>query len=288
MSEQNYWQRMRRSRMSRRALLRASSRAGVGAAGLALVGCGDDDDQDAPVAVSRAQQQQQQQDQPAAAQQADQQQQQQQAAEQQAQQADQQQAQAQQQQAEQQQAVQAAPLAREGDTDWERTVTVAVPNAVGGLDLMGPGNLTLKWNGPVHFDRLLQFDLVTREIVPHVGHFEWIEDFTAVLMHLNPGHAWHDGTPLTAEDIKFSAERAAGIAPYNESGVYETGSGYTVAAINGEVSVIDGVTARMQVKSEVTAPTSIGSSMPLVPKHLIEEIGDEAYNRVVCPADRSS
>ncbi len=279
MSEQNYWQRMRRSRMSRRALLRASSRAGVGAAGLALVGCGDDDDQDAPVTVSRAQQQQQQQEQPAAAQQADQQQQQQQAAEQQAQQADQQQAQAQQQQAEQQQAVQAAPLAREGDTDWERTVTVAVPNAVGGLDLMGPGNLTLKWNGPVHFDRLLQFDLVTREIVPHVGHFEWIEDFTAVLMHLNPGHAWHDGTPLTAEDIKFSAERAAGIAPYNESGVYETGSGYTVAAINGEVSVIDGVTARMQVKSEVTAPTSIGSSMPLVPKHLIEEIGDEAYNR---------
>ena len=160
--------------------------------------------------VSRAQQQQQQ-DQPAAAQQADQQQQQQ-AAEQQAQQADQQQAQAQQQQAEQQQAVETESLAREGDTDWERTVTVAVPNAVGGLDVMGPGNLTLKWNGPVHFDRLLQFDLVTRQIVPHVGSYEWIEDFTAVLMHLNPGHAWHDGTPLTAEDIKFSAERAAGIA----------------------------------------------------------------------------
>ena len=36
-NERNYWQRMRRSRMSRRALLRASGRAGVGAAGLALV-----------------------------------------------------------------------------------------------------------------------------------------------------------------------------------------------------------------------------------------------------------
>ena len=275
MSEQNYWQRMRRSRMSRRALLLASSRAGVGAAGLALVGCGDDDDQDEPVAVSRAQQQQQQQDQPAAAQQADQQQQQQ-AAEQQADQADRQQAQAQQQQAEQQQAVQ---LAREGDTDWERTVTIAVPNAVGGLDIQGPGNYTIKWNGPLHFDQLLQYDLVTREIVPQVGYYEWIEDFTSVLMHLNPGHAWHDGTPLTAADVKFSIDRAAGNAAYNESGTYESGVAYIVASVNGEVSVIDDVTARIPVKSEVTAPNSIGTTMPLVPKHLIEEIGDEAYNR---------
>ena len=44
MSERKYWQRMRRNRMTRRTLLRASARAGVGATGLALVGCGDDDD----------------------------------------------------------------------------------------------------------------------------------------------------------------------------------------------------------------------------------------------------
>ena len=57
-NERNYWQRMRRSRMSRRALLRASGRAGVGAAGLALVGCGDDDDDDQSVAQSAGTQQQ--------------------------------------------------------------------------------------------------------------------------------------------------------------------------------------------------------------------------------------
>ena len=90
MSERNYWQRMRRTRMNRRSLLRASARAGVGAAGLALVGCGDDDDdsaqqQAAPAASTAAPQQQQQQDQPAAAVQQQQQQ-----AEQQAVQADQQ------------------------------------------------------------------------------------------------------------------------------------------------------------------------------------------------------
>ncbi len=61
MSETNYWQRMRRNKMSRRALLRASGRAGVGAAGLALVGCGDDDDDSQPAVAQTAQQQQQQQ-----------------------------------------------------------------------------------------------------------------------------------------------------------------------------------------------------------------------------------
>ena len=38
-----HWTRLRRRRLNRRALLRASARAGVGAAGLALVGCSDDE-----------------------------------------------------------------------------------------------------------------------------------------------------------------------------------------------------------------------------------------------------
>ncbi len=100
MSERNYWQRMKRNRMSRRALLRASGRAGVGAAGLALVGCGDDDDDGQSVAQVQQQDQQQQQ---AMQQQAMQQQQQQAMQQQQQQQADQQAMQAEQQ--EEQQAV---------------------------------------------------------------------------------------------------------------------------------------------------------------------------------------
>ena len=285
MTERNYWQRMRRSRMSRRGLLRASARAGVGAAGLALVGCGDDDD-DAVAQVQQqqqqqqaapAQQQQQDQPQPQAMQQQQQDQQQQQAVAQ-AEQADQQEQQAMQQQQQQQQE-EAVDLSREGETDWERSVVAAVPNAVGGLDVQAPGNYTLKWNGPLHFDRLLQYDLVTREIVPHVGSFEWVDDFTALIWHVNPGHAWHDGTPLTAEDVEFSIDRAAGNASYNEGGTYETGIAYIVSAVNGDAEVIDDLTLRLPVNTDVTAPGSVGTTLPLVPKHLIEEIGDEAYNR---------
>ena len=64
MSERNYWTRMRSKRLSRRAVLAASTRAGVGAAGLALVGCGSGDDdqaQQAQQTTASAQEQQVQQ-----------------------------------------------------------------------------------------------------------------------------------------------------------------------------------------------------------------------------------
>ena len=40
----NSWQQIKRRKLTRRTLLSASAKAGVGAVGLALVGCGDDDD----------------------------------------------------------------------------------------------------------------------------------------------------------------------------------------------------------------------------------------------------
>ena len=116
---------MRRRRVSRRALLRASGRAGVGAAGLALVGCGGDDDDDDEQVVAQVQQQQEE-PQPAA-QQAQQQQQTQQ--QQQAQQAAQQQGQQQQvQQAEQQAQQEAQQAAPADDDEQQQAVQQAAPS----------------------------------------------------------------------------------------------------------------------------------------------------------------
>ena len=69
MTNSTYWTRMRRRRMSRRTVMSASARAGVGAAGLAIVGCGDDDDQQT---VAQAPQQQAQPEREAAQEQAQQ------------------------------------------------------------------------------------------------------------------------------------------------------------------------------------------------------------------------
>ncbi len=55
MSARNHWTTLRQRKISRRTMLGASAKAGVGAAGLALVGCGDDDEPDAgAVAAERA------------------------------------------------------------------------------------------------------------------------------------------------------------------------------------------------------------------------------------------
>ncbi len=54
MSDFNYWTNARRRRLSRRTMLGASAKAGVGAAGLALVGCGGDDDDDDDAAAPAA------------------------------------------------------------------------------------------------------------------------------------------------------------------------------------------------------------------------------------------
>ena len=53
MSDRNYWTTLRQRKISRRTMLGASAKAGVGAAGLALVGCGDDDDDAAPAPLIR-------------------------------------------------------------------------------------------------------------------------------------------------------------------------------------------------------------------------------------------
>ncbi len=52
MSMPKYWTTLRHRKISRRTMLGASAKAGVGAAGLALVGCGDDDEPDAGAAAA--------------------------------------------------------------------------------------------------------------------------------------------------------------------------------------------------------------------------------------------
>lgn len=59
MSASNYWQRLRSRRLSRRGLFQVSTRAAVGGAGFALVGCGEGDDAAMVPAQSASQQSEQ-------------------------------------------------------------------------------------------------------------------------------------------------------------------------------------------------------------------------------------
>ena len=221
----NYWQRMRRTQMSRRALLRASGRAGVGAAGLALVGCGDDDDDSvAQVAQQQQQQQQamQQQAQPQQQQQAMQQQDQQQAADQAAQQAEQQEdAQAAAQEQQQQQAVaDLGPQPLYGGT-VRRASTIETH------DYWDPHRGVF---GPTQFMHSLLYNNLIRwknkekaEMEADIAALPEIPDPTTYVFTINPRATWHDSYPteggraITAEDIVVNVDR-------NTAGVDSTGA----------------------------------------------------------------
>ena len=222
MSERNYWQRMRRRRMSRRALLGASARAGVGAAGLALVGCGDDDDDGQ--AAAQVQQQQQAMQQQAADQQ-QQQAMQQQAADQQAQQADQQQA-AEQQDGQQQAAVAAASDIVRGGT---RTAPFVGPYSGNPPTLDPYENLTYRAQIPsgFHYSKLIQAITGSEGVNPiNLAEYEpdlaaampEIPDDTTFVFTIREDATWHDVEPLngrqvTLDDINMTHDRFQEISP---------------------------------------------------------------------------
>ena len=222
MSTSGYWSRLRSRNLSRRALLRASARAGVGAAGLALVGCGDDDDDDdVPSAVQAERQQQQQQDQPAR-QQAQQQQQQQAAAqvEQQGEQQAERQAAAQDQQEQQAETAETETAreeaaASEVDLDAEIIVgygsfppTLDVSTAGGGGGQAASNNL--------HFAQL-SAKSQGRQNLPTggFGGWEFAENNSIFRYTIKQGVTFHNGEPLNAESVKFYFDRILGRAEYN-------------------------------------------------------------------------
>ena len=280
MSDRNYWTRLRSRNISRRMMLKASARAGVGAAGLALVGCGGDDD-DEQQAVAQAQQQQQQEQQQAMQQQQDQPQQQQAMQQEQAEQQAEQQAMQQEQQEQAQTATaeeqqQAAPQPAAGETDLNATVRAVISQAAGGLDILGPGGgQPQTW---MHYDTLGQFDQFSKDFVASAATFEWVDDFTAGLVHMKEGMTWHDGAPVTAEDLKFSLDRTGGIGLYNADGKFDSRTTWKVSAVRDEISVMDDLTARVPLLSDASAFAVLGTEVHLIPKHIVEEIGDEAYN----------
>lgn len=215
------WSRIRKQRMSRRSVLKASARAGVGAAGLALVGCGGDDEDDAqPQAVAEQQAQQQQQQQ--AIQQEQVQQQQQQAVaqaevEQQEQQAVAEQQQVQQQ--EQQQAVAQQQQQAQQQQEEQQVAAEAEPDEPprGGTLRLGivysPANYRAPYSGDIAFgpaiwESLTKYgaDGLTPE--PRLAEsWEFNDDQTMLTMTLRPGLTFHDGKAMTAEEVKKSLER---------------------------------------------------------------------------------
>ena len=204
-------------------MLRASSRAGVGATGLALVGCGDDDDDDQQQGVAQAQQQQEQpQPQPAEQQQQVMQQQvmQQEQAEPQAEQ------QAQQAQQQEQGTVEAIEReqveedveAAEPEIDLEATLNLATGRYTSGLDGQRSGSQTNYINSSTVFDSAMSNHPETAALEANLIAEVELIDPTNLIFHVAQGISFHSGTPYTAHDLQFNWERVSSAAAYHQGG----------------------------------------------------------------------
>ena len=184
MSERNYWTRIRRQRLSRRALLSASARAGVGAAGFALVGCGDDDDDQAAQqqAAADADAADEPQDQPA-----------------------------QQDQPQQTAAASTGGVWKRGNTSTPNFVRIPLNTAGNNTAINQNGGLfnrLTRWSGPVG-------------LKPDVGNMQrmtdpnfdpspdlatsWEQpDGTTYIFNIREGVKWHSGRDFDASDVAFT------------------------------------------------------------------------------------
>ena len=197
MSGMNYWTTMRRRRISRRTMLGASAKAGVGAAGLALVGCGDDDDDDAPAAAEAPAEEQ---------------------AEEQAQAQAEEQAEAQAQAADEpaeEEAEEQAVSAFAG-IDLEATIRTTAAADNGGLDQLRAGSHTNYISHQCVHDNGIWLEPDTNEVYGHLVTPEWIDDVTMTAA-VTPA-PFHDGSIFSAEDAQFTFNRAGNIAEYHNGG----------------------------------------------------------------------
>ena len=158
------------------------------------------------------------------------------------------------------------------------TLTAAIASDVGSLDPMSLGG-TGGGNWPSYTTifggaGLVTVDPATKEFFPGIAD-SWEEspDHLTWTFTLNPSVTFHDGRPVTAEDVKFSMDRNIGQAAYNPA--FEAGYSGQFEPIVADAEVLDPLTVRFNLK----VPDVIFLRRPLfiVPKAYIEEVGDEGF-----------
>ena len=125
------------------------------------------------------------------------------------------------------------------------------------------------------YDRLLDYDQ-NLEIIPVLAKdYEISKDHLSITVTLRDSLRWHDGVPITAEDVKFTVEKI--LDP-------------TVAAVNKEgwfsrldrVEVLDDLTIEFRWKEPYAPSLHALTQLAPIPKHIYGE-GDFNEN----PANRS-
>lgn len=145
------------------------------------------------------------------------------------------------------------------------------------------------FNVHLMFETLVTFDDNVNFVPRLADSWEVSDDKTVFTFHLNPNAKWHDGTPLTAEDIEFT------IWAITHPKI-ETNRGNNIAMLKGlegskrpegvetveGVKVIDPHTIQFITKNPVD-PLSflelVGMEIWIIPKHILKDIPPEEFDK---------
>ena len=123
------------------------------------------------------------------------------------------------------------------------------------------------------FDELLTLDPETLKPAPYVAKsWEISEDGAEITFYLHEGIKFHNGEPLTAEDVAFTFNWIAD--PANGS------PNQTEFEWLKEVVVVDDYTVKFITKPDWApyAPALLGENYAIVPKDTVLEMGDDEFN----------
>lgn len=170
------------------------------------------------------------------------------------------------------------------------------------------GHVTIAmWSPPNNFNAIntdssygffnvnLMFETLVRfnddvEFIPRLAEsWEISEDKTTYTFHLNPNAKWHDGTPVTAEDVEFTlwaithpkieSNRGNNISMLK--GLEGSKRPEGVDTIEG-VKVLDEHTIQLIAKNPVD-PLSVlelvGTEIWIIPKHILKDIPPEEFDK---------
>ncbi len=146
---------------------------------------------------------------------------------------------------------------------WQMAVT-ANPTA---YPITAPGALTDILVNKTIYNCLVQYRLNGNgsiEVVPDLAEsWEASADLKEYIFKLKSGVTWHDGQPLTADDVKFTMDAVL------DPKVNASGRG-VVSSIQS-TEVVDEHTVKFVLKYPFASlPVMLGYNKPIVPKHLLE------------------
>jgi peptide/nickel transport system substrate-binding protein len=138
-----------------------------------------------------------------------------------------------------------------------------------------PGNAI--YQAPM-YDSLVGFDIEKGGAGPGVAQsWELSEDGLTWTFHIRPGQKFHNGDPLTANDVKFSLQRQ--MAPNSTAAAAATFR-RTIKSID----VVDDLTLNINTNTpQIGLPPSLSRAVApegaIMPKNYIEKVGEEEFRR---------